>query len=77
MTLQTYEGAFAQGPGLEAHGMNSLVVRSFDHVSKSEAEWRQCGQSEVYCKVHYMRRCPSLLVEFLQRAAMLALQALY
>jgi len=38
VTLQTYEGAFAQGPGLEAHGMNSLIVRSFDHVSKSEAE---------------------------------------
>jgi len=26
MILQTYEGAFAQGPGLEAHGINFTVM---------------------------------------------------
>jgi len=26
MMLQTYEGAFAQGPGLEAHGIDFTII---------------------------------------------------
>ena len=35
--LQTYEGAFAQGPGLEAHGMNmeQSVFHTYDHDGNS------------------------------------------